>query len=127
MTLGAMKHYSGATNGRDLWCDMLHFMEVWNETGDEPLIARMRKVHSVLSFENAAHAFHSLIRGENKSIPLNEIEDAMFAVAWLPTESMTDMSEPWPFVMVDCANAITKEMADFTAKKKLAATEQSSA
>jgi hypothetical protein len=124
MTLGAMKNYSNATDGRDLWCDMLHFMEVWYETSGDDLISRMRKLHDVLSFENGAHVFHSMIRGEDSNIPLSEIEDAMFAVGWMPTERPSDMSEPWPFVMLIIARAINDEMAEYSKKKNTPDIEQ---
>lgn len=123
MTLGAMKHYADVTGGRDLWCDMLYFIEVWQDTQGESLISRMRKLHEVLSFQNAAHVFHSMIRGENKNIPLDEIEDCMFAVGWLPTERPGDMSEPWPFVMLTISQEVNAEMANFSKKKNSADTE----
>ena len=73
---------------------------------------------------NAAHAFHAMIRGVDKSIPLDEIEDAMFSVGWMPTDDDSGLAEPWPLVMVEIAEAVNTEMADFKKKKKLAATEQ---
>jgi hypothetical protein len=118
MSLGAMKQFKQAT-GKDLWCTLLQFMECYAESADQSLVARMRKLYEVVDFETASHIFHSLIRAEDKSIPLIEIEDAMFKVGWLPTERDGDMSEPWPFVLVPLAHEINKqfEMDASEAKK----------
>lgn len=103
-----MKQFKAET-GKDLWCTLLQFMEVFANTKDDSLIVRMRKLYEIVDFETAAHLFHSLIRAEDKSIPLAEIEDAMFKVGWLPTDRDGDMSEPWPFVLVPVAHAINKQ------------------
>ncbi len=108
MSLGAMKQFKQAT-GKDLWCTLLQFMEVYAESKDESLVVRMRKLYEIVDFETAAHLFHSLIRTEDKSIPLEEIEDAMFKVGWLPTDRPGDMSEPWTFVLVPIAHEINKQ------------------
>ena len=108
MTLGAMKQFKQNTS-KDLWCTLLQFMECYAESKDDSLVARMRKLYDVVDFETASHIFHSLIRAESKDIPLQEIEDAMFKVGWLPTERPGDMSEPWPLVLVPLAHEINKQ------------------
>ena len=108
MSLGAMKQFKQAT-GKDLWCTLLQFMECYALSEGEATLLRMRKLYEVIDFETAAQLFHALIRAENKSIPLDEIEDAMFKVGWLPTERPGDMSEPWPFVLVPLAHEINKQ------------------
>lgn len=117
MTLGAMKQFKQATN-KDLWCTLLQFMENFRDNASLSTIARMQKLYEVVDFETASHVFHSLIRAEDTSIPLVEIEDAMFRVGWLPTERPGDMSEPWPLVMVGLANEISKQFESDTSEAK---------
>lgn len=113
-----MKQFKQAT-GKDLWCTLLQFMEAFADTKDASLVARMRKLYEVVDFETASHIFYSLIRAEDTSIPLQEIEDAMFRVGWLPTDRPGDMSEPWPFVLVPLAHEINKQFeADAGEAKK---------
>jgi hypothetical protein len=84
-------------------------MECYGDSVGDSAVTRMRKLYEVVDFETAAHLFHSLIRAEDKNIPLQEIEDAMFKVGWLPTERDSDMSEPWPFVLVPLSHEINRQ------------------
>jgi hypothetical protein len=117
MTLGAMKQFKQST-GNDLWCKLLQFMECYAETSGEPVVTRMRRLYEVIDFEAASHLFYSLIRAEDKSIPIEEIEDAMFKVGWLPTQREGDMSEPWPLVLVVVAHEINKQFESDAAEAK---------
>lgn len=118
MSLGAMKQFKQST-GKDLWCTLLKFMECFAETSGDSLVVRMRKLYEVVDFETASHLFYSLIRAEDNSIPLTEIEDAMFRVGWLPTDRPGDMSEPWPFALVSIAHEINKQFeVDVKGEKK---------
>lgn len=118
MSLGAMKQFKQAT-GKDLWCTLLQFMECFANSSDESLVVRMRKLYEVVDFETGAQAFYALIRAEDKSIPLSEIEDAMFKVGWLPTDRDGDLSEPWPFALITVSHEINKQFeSDVNAIKK---------
>lgn len=118
MSLGAMKQFRQET-GKDLWCSLLQFIECYASTEGEPIVTRLRKLYEMLDFETASHCFHALIKAEDKSIPLIEIEDAMFRVGWLPTDRDGDMSEPWPLVLVVVAHEINKQFElDVKTEKK---------
>lgn len=108
MSLAAMKQFKQAT-GQDLWCTLLKFMECYALTKDDVLITRMRKLYETVDFDTAAQLFYSLVKAESKEIPIEEIEDAMFKVGWLPTDRPTDLSEPWPLMLVVIAHEINKE------------------
>ena len=69
------------------------------------------------STDVAAKLFHCLIVQEDKSIPLAEIEDAMFRVSWMPTDNDTDMCEPWPMVMLQLAIDVSSYYAELDKKK----------
>lgn len=116
MSLGAMKEFKKAT-GKDLWHTLLSMIEVYIATEESPLITRLRALYETLDFETAAYAFHCLIKQENKSIPLSEIEDSMFRVGWMPTDRDGDASEPWPFVMVKLAYDIDSHFSELGKKK----------
>jgi hypothetical protein len=123
MSLGAMEYYDEAT-GRDLWGDLLKYLEMWQKLSGGTIIELTAGMHEVMSFKNASHIFHSVIRQEDSSRSLAEIRDAMFAVGWLPTDDDTNMAEPWPLVMYKVALDINKQMSEFSKKKKLANSEQ---
>ena len=113
-----MKQFKQAT-GKDLWCTLLQFMECYALSNEDATLIRIRKLYEVLDFETAAQLFHALIRAENKSIPLEEIEDGMFKVGWLPSEREDNMSEPWPLVLVLLSHEINKQFtADASELKK---------
>ena len=111
-----MKNFKEATD-KDLWFSLLHFLEVWTLSADDPILTRIRKVYEVVDFETAAYLFHSMIKTEDKSIPLSEIEDSMFKVGWLPNEREGDMSDPWPLVMVKVAHDINSQFSESLKKK----------
>ena len=69
------------------------------------------------TFDVIAKLFHCLIVQENKSIPLAEIEDSMFRVGWMPTDSDTDMCEPWPMVVTKLATDVSAYYSDLDKKK----------
>ena len=118
MSLGAMKQFKQST-GKDLWCTLLQFMECYGESVNDSVVVRMRKLYEIVDFETAANLFYALIRAEDKSVSLQEIEDGMFKVGWLPTERAGDLSEPWPLVLVPVAHEINKQFeTDASAAKK---------
>jgi len=110
MSLGAMEYYDEAT-GRDLWGDLLKYLEMWQKLSGGTIIELTAGMHEVMSFKNASHIFHSVIRQEDSSRSLAEIRDGMFAVGWLPTEDESGMAEPWPLVMYKVALDINKQMS----------------
>ena len=78
----------------------------------------MSELQKVTGRYIAAKAIHCLVRQENKSISLDEIEDATFRVGWLPTDDESGWIEPWPIVMVDIATQINKYYMDNIPTKK---------
>jgi hypothetical protein len=116
MSLEAMKQFKAATD-EDLWFSLLHFLETWTLSADEPILTRMRKVYGVLDFDTAAHLFYSLIKTENKSIPFSEIEDGMYKLGWLPNKRDGDLSNPWPLVLVNVAHDINNQFNEALKKK----------
>ncbi len=123
LSLGSMDYYEEAT-GRDLWRDLLKFLEAWQKLKGLTTIEVITGLHDVVSFKNASYIFHSVIREENSSVSLKEIQDGMFAVGWLPSEDDSTMAEPWPLVMYKVALDIHRQLSDFAKKKKLADSER---
>lgn len=119
-----MKKFKTAT-GLDLWATLFSFIaEYENEDARElALTERLSRLYEICNFDVAAHAFHSLIT--DNSIPLIEIEDAMFRVGWMPSVDETDMAEPWPLVMVLAIYELDKQFKEMQLEaKKKAAIEQ---
>ena len=116
MSLGAMKQFKDAT-GLDLWCTLMHFIEVYAETEKLTAVQRMRRLLEVCDFGTAAKLFHALIKAGGDSVGLDEIEDAMFRSGWLPNEVDNDLIEPWPLIMVVAAYAVDKSLRELAPKK----------
>lgn len=69
------------------------------------------------SFAIVAKMIHCLVKQEDKSVPLAEIEDAMFRVGWMPTDEDGDMCEPWPLVVVMIATDVSEYYSALDKKK----------
>lgn len=117
MSLEAMKNFKAAT-GKDMWFTLLSVMEVWLSTSEELTITRMKKIYELIDFECASQLFHCMIKTEDKSIPLQEIEDAMFRVGWLPTDREGNLSEPWPYVMALLSHDSNTYFSELVKEKK---------
>ena len=118
MSIGAIKEFKQST-GLDLWYLLLSFLEAYHDSAAMDKLARARYLSSILDFEDAAVLLHTIIRQEDKSIPLEEIQDAMFRVGWLSNESTTDMSEPYPMILVKVAFDVDDYFKELTVKKKI--------
>jgi hypothetical protein len=74
--------------------------------------------HGLISFKEASFLFYSLIKETDKSIPLCEIEDAMFRVSWIPaTVDDAELCQPWPLVIVDLATQVSSYYSELDKKK----------
>lgn len=117
MSLEAIKQFKLNT-GLDLWCTLISFIQTYRDTSDLDTISRMQQLYSVCDFETGAQMFHALIHTSDSSIPLQEIEDSMFRVGWMPTKDDGNLREPWPIVAVNVAYDIDKQFQEILPKKK---------
>ena len=117
MSLGAMKQFKQAT-GKDLWCSLLLFLEAFygHKKGDSTL-SLCTSLYKVMDFETASHVFHSLINASGEKVSLDELEDAMFRVGWLPSTKDDDFGEPWPMIMVALASECDQQLKAQEVKK----------
>jgi len=122
MSLEAMKKFKQST-GKDLWCLLITMIEVFATTSESSVLERMRLLYEACDFETASLAFHSLCTSE--STPLDEIQDGMFRVGWMPTEREGDITEPWPLILVMLAYDVDKQFNQIpeTDKKKVGTSE----
>lgn len=123
VNLAACKSFYEQT-GTDLQHTLLLYLGACNKSMGQELIERMATFHNVCSFDKAAKLIHCLIKQKDTSIPLAEIEDAMFRVSWTPTDQDSDLCQPWPLVMIDIATQINDYFADNLPKKKADTSEQ---
>ena len=112
MSLGAMKQFNKET-GLDLWAVLLEFIEVYNDTVQKkvPLVTQLRRLYQICNLFVGAELIHALVRAEDKSIDIAEIQDAMAMVGWRPSTEDDDMSQPWALVVVSLAFEIEAEFA----------------
>ena len=104
--------------GQDLQYILLSYIQACTDSKGLDLVSRLAHFHKVANFETASHALHCLAKTENKAIPLEEIQDGMFRVSWLPSERSDTLSEPWPLVMVDVATQVNDYFSINMPKKK---------
>ena len=118
MTLGAMKQFKSAT-GLDLWHTLISFLDEWMKSKDESTLTRCRIAYGAVGFDVAAELFYALVRAEDKSIPIAEIEDGMFRVGWLPNPDSDDAQcYPYPLILVDVAHQINAQFSEGIGEKK---------
>ena len=116
ITLGACKYFFEQT-GKDLQHSLLLYLEASvTSVGMEP-ISRLRMFHSLMTFKDASVLFYSVIKQSGNGTPLAEIQDAMYRVSWLPTESDDGLCEPWPVVMLELATEANTYFSQIAKKK----------
>lgn len=117
LTLGACREFYEQT-GKDATYILMRYLEAFYiDTKGMPLISRIRYLKGLESEDTISKLLHSMIRAEVKTMPLDEIQDAMFKVSWLPNENDNDISEPWPIVVAKLAIDINDTFMDVSKKK----------
>lgn len=116
LNLAACKSFYEQT-GKDLNYTLLRYLEACRDGEKQTVITRLTALFGLESFDVIAKLFHCLVKQEDKSIPLIEIEDAMFRVGWMPTDEDGDMCEPWPFVVAMLATDVSEYYSKLDKKK----------
>tara|TARA_R110000851_G_C12929214_1_gene551100 strand:+ start:103 stop:501 length:399 start_codon:yes stop_codon:yes gene_type:complete len=117
LNLSACKFFHEKT-GKDLQYTLLLFLDACRTSAKMEYIERLKLFHGVISFKEASILFYSLIKETDKSIPIDEIEDAMFRVSWIPSKvDDADLCQPWPLVLVDLATQVSEYYAELDKKK----------
>ncbi len=117
LNLAACKAFFDAT-GKDLPYTLMRYLEACRATQGMDSLERLRHFFGVESFEVVSKLFHCLIKQEDKSIPLAEIQDAMYRVSWMPSDKDdSDLCEPWPLVVVVLATQVNEYYSKLNKKK----------
>lgn len=117
MSLSAMKQFKSAT-GDDLWFTLIKVFETYLKHSDKPMLTLLRELYTCIDFEKASHVFHALIQAEDKSVELEQIQDAMFRVGWRPVdEEDSAKRQPYPLVLVQAAHLIDEQLTEVIKKK----------
>lgn len=118
MSLQAMRDFKRAT-GKDLWYTLVNLLEVYFSNLDKPVLTLLKALYETVDFETASHAIHCLIKAEDKSIELEQIQDAMFRVGWRPIEDDdSEYRQPYPIVLVQMSKAVDEQLSDEVNVKK---------
>ena len=116
LNLSACKGFYEKT-GKDLTYVLMRYLEACRETVGMNDLERLRNFFGIETSDTMSNAFHQLIKQEDKSISLSEIQDAMFRVSWMPTDSDSDLCEPWPLVVIDLATQVNSYYSEIDKKK----------
>lgn len=102
----------------DLQHTLMLFLDACRKSQKMEYIERLSLFHGLMSFKNASYLFYSVIKEADNSIPLCEIEDAMFRVSWIPaTVDDAELCQPWPLVLVDLATQVSDYYSQMDKKK----------
>ena len=112
-----MKRFKEST-GKDLWHTLTSFIVEYSEKPKDSIMSVCSHMYGVCDFDTASRVFWSMAKECNSALQIEEIEDAMFHVGWMPTDREGDMSEPWPIVMVLLASDVNAYFEELTSKKK---------
>lgn len=116
LNLAACKSFYEQT-GKDLNYTLLRYLEACRDGSTLDAAKRLNILFGLESFDVIAKMLHCLVKQEDKSIPLIEIEDAMFRVGWMPTIEDGDQCEPWPLVVALIATDVSDYYANLDKKK----------
>ena len=89
--------------GLDLQTVFMKYISACVDNAGLDVTKRLIHFSELYSRDVACKAMHCMIKEEDKSIPLAEIEDGTFRVSWVESKRDDDISEPWPLVMLDVA------------------------
>ena len=119
VTTGACERFQSKT-GLDLKYVFGDYIQacIEMEKGASPFI-QMQIYAKLHTEKTAVLALHSIIKARDSSIPLDEVADAASRVGWLVSERPDDLSEPWPFVMLNTALQINEYYSNNIPKKKV--------
>ena len=117
LSLKAIKGFKKDTR-EDLMFTLSRVLECWSNNSDLSVRARINELYLCCDFELAAYAFYHLIRGSDSSIPLSEIEDAMFRVGITPNKVDDELCQPWTLVLVGVAESVESEYSEGVPQKK---------
>ena len=105
LTLGASKRFFDKT-GLDLQTVLMDYLSVYIQNHKRPMLDVLVLMSKVYTRDIASYALYCVISEEDKSIPIEEIDDATFRVSWVASNREDELSEPWPIVMYQLAIAI---------------------
>ena len=116
--LRSIKQFKEAT-GLDLWSTLTDFMGVFIacRAEDVSVSDTMKRLAAVIGFVDAAQLFYCLAK-QDTALTIDEIEDAMFHAGILPSDSETDLKEPYPFVIYQLCVDIHNYHAGLTKEEK---------
>ena len=117
ITQGACKSFFDKT-GLDLHTVFGDYIDASIQSQELTLIGKMQKYRKLYTRDIASLAFHSIIHADNDEVKLDEIADATYRVDWVLSDRPDDLSEPWPFVMLNTAFDINKYHNENIPKKK---------
>jgi hypothetical protein len=104
--------------GLDLQTVFGSYIDACQETVDRSLISRMQILSKLYPRDVACKALHSIIKPVSDGVSLSEIEDGTYRVSWMISDRPDDLSEPWPFVMLNTALKINEYFNANIPKKK---------
>lgn len=116
LNLAACKSFYEQT-GKDLNYTLLRYLNSCRESAKADTATRLQMMFGLEDFAVIAKLLHCLITQEHQEVPLEEIEDAMFRVGWMPTNSDTGKCEPWPLVVTLIATQVSEYYSLLDKKK----------
>jgi len=116
ISLAACKSFYEQT-GKDLNYTLMCYLDACRDSEGLETSTRLTRLFNVESFDTIAKLFACVINAKDQSIPLAEIEDAMFRVGWMISNEDDGMSNPWPLVVTALANDVSGYYAELDKKK----------
>jgi hypothetical protein len=117
MSLKACKVFFDQT-GLDLQTVFMKYIVACSETRDLTPMGRLVYFAEIQTRDIACKALHAVIKQEDGSVPIAEIEDATYRVGWAMSDDDSGMREPWPIVMLQTALEINDYFSSGEVAKK---------
>ena len=107
LSVGANKAFTDST-GLDIQTVLQDYIAACSDSDGKSVMGKCVHLSKLYSRKIACKALHSLIDGACDGVPIEEIDDATFRVSWTLNNKPDDLSDPWPYVMLQAALTINE-------------------
>lgn len=122
LNYSSIRDFKQAT-GLDLYACLLGYLAKWFnvkkrvEAGEISLLEQFAILSEAVDFETASHVIKACT-AKSQTIGLDEIQNAMFNVGWLPVEEGGEYTEPYTVVLAQLGIIANEQLAEIATAKK---------
>lgn len=118
MTLAAMKMFNERTD-KDLWFTLISVLHSFNINIGKDALTTTKAIVATVDALTAAELLYCLAKTQNRSLGIEEFEDAICRCGWMPHDDENGSSvQPYTLLLVDVAQQVDAQLHSMDVKKK---------